>query len=160
MQCCEEREDSSRRHRAVSAKRLLSQCTCAAAATAMGSVGRSPESVLVGKRTRILCTSGLRVGCMPCYDAELRMLVSYRPLANSRETFDDVEQEYPRQHGRGLYSARLGKVKRLLPAAARATPPCNHSYGRLCQCSRWGRRVDAGKRTSEGQAQLRRIKPR
>ena len=75
----------------------------------MGSVGRSPESVLVGKRTRILCTSGLRVGCMPCYDAELRMLVSYRPLANSRETFDDVEQEYPRQHGRGLYIARLGK---------------------------------------------------
>ena len=32
---------------------------------------------------------------------------AYIALATQTRLFDDVEQEYPRQHGRGLYSAKL-----------------------------------------------------
>ena len=63
LQCCEEREDSSRRHRFV-----CYECSPDARgsdeATAMATAHRSPENMSVGKRTRGVSTLGLRVDCV------------------------------------------------------------------------------------------------
>ena len=64
LQCCEEREDSSRRHRFV-----CYECSPDARGsdepTAMATARRSPENMSVGKRTtRGVSTLGLRVGCV------------------------------------------------------------------------------------------------
>ena len=49
----------------------------------MGRVGRCPENMLVGKRTRRLSVSGLARGLLCCMQQVLAgLLVPYMPLAN------------------------------------------------------------------------------